>query len=537
MKHLLSILILICFLCSPSSIARADYMKTYGTNACYEIFVYSFCDSNNDGIGDLNGVLQKLDYICGSGNENLGCDMIWLMPVFPSPTYHKYDVIDYTDIDPQYGTLQDMKELIHACHKKNVRLILDFPINHTSTEHPWFEQAAEYVKSLNHGQEISTKDCIYASYYNFSRNKKKGYEYLDGTDWYYEARFCSGMPDLNLDSLAVRKEIAAITSFWLDLGIDGFRLDAVTSYYTEDKEKSISFVEWFTKQAKEKDPDCYIVGEAWTDQDTYIQYYSAGIDSMFDFAFSGSEGVIAAVTAGRKPASWYGQQLMKEERLIEEYRGTNAPFYTNHDMARSAGYYPKDGGARTKFALALNLLMPGNVFLYYGEEIGMNGSGKDENKRAPMRWYEDSSETGMCIGPPNMDNIPMVYSPLNVQISDSSSIFSCVRETISLRKQYPAVALGKTQMVDELSGKEVCVLIREMAGAESVLMVFNASGKDQMIDISMLSKVFPASGETLVLTPYAIALAGETEGGWTFLNKDCILPEKATRRRRQDSLS
>ena len=92
-------------------------------------FFDNLCDSNNDGIGDLNGVLQKLDYICGSGNENLGCDMIWLMPVFPSPTYHKYDVIDYTDIDPQYGTLQDMKELIHACHKKNVRLILDFPIS------------------------------------------------------------------------------------------------------------------------------------------------------------------------------------------------------------------------------------------------------------------------------------------------------------------------------------------------------------------------------------------------------------------------
>ena len=154
-----------------------------------------------------------------------------------------------------------------------------------------------------------------------------------------------------------------------------------------------------------------------------------------------------------------------------------------------------------------------------------------------MRWSEDSSEAGMCIGPPDMDNITMVYSPLNDQISDPSSIFHCVRETISLRKRYPAVALGKTQMVDELSGKEVCVLIREMTGQESVLMVFNASEKDQMIDMSMLSNVFPVSGETLALSPYAIALAGETEKEWTFLNKDCILPEKTTRRRRQNNLS
>ena len=512
-----------------------------GSHTCYEVFVYSFYDSDGDGIGDLNGVKEKLDYICGTGPDQLGCDMIWLMPVFLSPTYHKYDVTDYLEIDPQYGTMEDMDTLLMACHERGVRLILDLPLNHTSVAHPWFEQAAAFLKQLSDGEEPSAEDCPYLDYYCFSQEPKGGYAPLDGSVWYYEARFWEGMPDLNLDNPAVREEIADITSFWQERGVDGFRLDAVTSYYTESKEQSIAFTGWVTQTTKEKDPDCYLVGEAWTDQESYLQFYGSGIDSMFDFAFAGQEGVIASVARGNRPASWYVQKLEEEETLLRTYAGgadaLNAPFYTNHDMARSAGYYPNDGGARTKFAWALNLLMPGNAFLYYGEEIGMNGSGKDENKRAPMVWGGDASSEGMCLGPPDMDTVTMQYPSLEEQQKDPSSVFSCIREVISLRREYPAIALGQTKTVRELSGKELAALTRTMPGELGVMIILNASGQDQVCDLSRLREGSAAAALTgqrdaLTLTPYAIALIVQGEDEVHMINEGCVLPEKKSTRRR-----
>ena len=551
LKSIFSILaftLTVYILFSRAAYAETDINMIDPSSTCYEIFVYSFFDSGNDGIGDLQGVIQKLDYVCGPGEGSLGCDMIWLMPVFSSPTYHKYDVMDYLQIDPEYGTLQDMEELIQACHSRGVRLILDLPLNHTSTDHPWFIQAAEYLKGLDPEGESDSAKCPYIDYYNFSREQQDGYVPLDGTTWYYEARFWEGMPDLNLDSEAVRYEISQITAFWQESGIDGFRLDAVTSYYTDSKEKSIEFVRWLTELVREKDPDSYLVGEAWKDMDTYLQYYSSGIDSMFDFAFAGPEGVIASVTRGSKPAEWYGQQLVWEEEQRSLYSDTaiNAPFYTNHDMARSAGYYPKDGGARTKFAWALNLLSPGNAFIYYGEELGMNGSGKDENKRAPMRWsgidegdvYDgETNSSGMCIGPPDMDQISMSYPALDGQLSDPASIFSCVRDVIRLRKKYPVIASGRTQLIEEMSGKDICTLVRTCSGLESVMIIMNASEKEQQLQIRIpekdsVSASFSDIPDTLTLTPYAIALIGEEDEEWTLINDNCVLPIKRRTGRR-----
>ena len=499
------------------------------SHTCYEVFVYSFFDTDGDGIGDLNGVNQKLDYI--GGEDGLGCDMIWLMPVFPSPTYHKYDVTDYKEIDPQYGTLEDLDQLTDSCHEKGIRLILDMPLNHTSVDHPWFKAAADYLRSLGDGEEPDSSECPFYDYYIFIKEAKEGWAPLTGTEWYYEARFWEGMPDLNLDNEAVREEISSVISFWQDRGIDGFRLDAVPYYYTENREKSIGFVGWLNRLAKEKDPDCYLVGEAWTDQESYIGFYQSGIDSMFDFAFAGPEGVIANVTRGNRAASWFAEQMAEEEEKIGD-GSVNAPFYTNHDMARSAGYYPDDGGARTKFALALNLLMPGNAFLYYGEELGMNGSGKDENKRAPMNW---GSDAGLCSGPPEMDAVSMSYPSYEEQKDDGKSIYSVVRDAIGLRRRYPAIACGRTYLVPEMSErKEVCGFTRKTDGGQSVLVVINASEKEQTADLSSLSEEsvdFPVP-DTLILTPYAIAVIGEGEEEWTMLNEGCVLPEKKAARRR-----
>ena len=238
----------------------------------YEVFVYSFCDSNGDGIGDLPGLLSRLDYINDgdpAGGQDLGMTGLWLMPVFPSNTYHKYDVTDFAGIDPAYGTLEDMDALLAACHERGMTVILDLPVNHTSTAHPWFQEAARYLRSLPPGQEAVKEECPYVWYYQFAREQYDGYVPLPDSEWYYEARFWSEMPDLNLTTGEVRQELKKVIDFWLDRGVDGFRLDAVTSYYTDNPEAGIDFTRWITETAKKKNPSAYIVGEAWADQNTY----------------------------------------------------------------------------------------------------------------------------------------------------------------------------------------------------------------------------------------------------------------------------
>ena len=211
-----------------SSLTRDDFCRT-----TYEVFVYSFCDSDGDGIGDLPGLISKLDYINDgdpAGGEDLGMTGLWLMPVFPSNTYHKYDATDFVGIDPSYGTLEDMDALIAECHERGMTVILDLAVNHTSTAHPWFQEAAGYLRSLPPGRDAVKEECPYVWYYQFAREQYEGYVPLPDSEWYYEARFWSEMPDLNLTTGAVRQELKDVIDFWLDRGVDGFRLDAVTSY-------------------------------------------------------------------------------------------------------------------------------------------------------------------------------------------------------------------------------------------------------------------------------------------------------------------
>jgi len=430
----------------------------------YEIFVYSFYDSNKDGVGDLNGVTEKLDYI-----KDLGFTSIWLTPICASPTYHKYDVKDYKDIDPEFGTINDYDRLVKEAHKRGIKIINDMVMNHTSSSHPWFLEATKYLRGLKAGEQPDPAACKYVDYYNFSDKPLDGYVNLNGTDWYYEARFWDKMPDLNLDNEAVRNEFKDIAQFWVDHGCDGFRMDACTSYYTDDTNKSVEALGRFVSDVRSIKPDLYIVGEAWAGKDTYAKYYASGIDSMFDFDFAGGSGTIAGVVRGNKPASQFAEAMQDEEKLFEKYSKSyiNAPFYTNHDMNRGAGFYTGENAEdKTKLACGLNLMMTGNAYIYYGEEIGMKGPGKkDENKRAPMYWSQDTESTGMCKGPDDMDKIEMKYPPVAEQLKDENSICNYVKKVNELRNEYPLIARGKTTAIASMSSKTVAAFTRTKTGS------------------------------------------------------------------------
>ncbi|MCR4998285.1 MAG: alpha-amylase [Lachnospiraceae bacterium] len=472
---------------------------------CYEVFVYSFSDSDGDGIGDLNGLKEKLDYINDgddSTDTDLGCNEIWLMPISPSPSYHKYDVTDYEAIDPQYGSMEDFDALVEECHKRGVRVIIDFVMNHSSSEHPWFTAACDYLKALPTDKEPDVADCPYLDYYHFSREQSDGYTALAGSNWYYEARFWEGMPDLNLQSQRVREEFDGITSFWLLHDVDGFRLDAVTSYETGQPDAIIEELTWFNDMVKSKNPDAYIVGEAWTNRKGYAPFYASGVDSFFDFSFADNNGNIAKVLRGAGTAADFAQSQINAETLYQSYNDKyiNAPFYTNHDMARCAGYFTGDNSETLiKMSQGMNLLMQGNAFLYYGEEIGMRGSGADENKRKPMEWDTQAKEA-----------------------KDPNSIYNFVKTMIRWRNTYPAIARGMTTLPVDSSGNSICTdaicAMERSWEDETIDIIYNISSDEQTVSMpegSALSDWANASDAsvsiiekdgTLQMPPYSIAI-------------------------------
>ncbi|MBR6113766.1 MAG: alpha-amylase [Oscillospiraceae bacterium] len=474
----------------------------------YEIFVYSFCDSNGDGIGDINGIRSKLDYI-----TDLGFNALWLTPIHPSSTYHKYDVDDYYAIDPALGTMEDYEALLKECHDRGVRVYLDLVLNHTSEDHEWFRTAAEYLRALPDGRDPDPSDCRYLDYYCFTRQPGDGWAPLEGTGWYYEARFWSEMPDLNLDSDAVKEEIRDIMAFWLGKGVDGFRLDAVTSYFTGDPAKNVEFLRFLTQTGRSIDPDCYLVGEAWTDRAAIAELYKSGIDSLFDFPFANYDGFIANIVNGSYRASDYVKGMLLAE---EAYRRANpdyvdAPFYTNHDMGRSAGYYAADDGPLTKMAYAMSLFMTGNSFVYYGEELGMKGSGRDENKRAPMYWSDDENDPDLCAGPPLMDEVRMKFPSLADQKEDELSLWRWFREVLRVRSAFPAIARGVTEDADGLSDENVAAFFRRSEEYGDLLIVMNLRGRTAEKDLSSiggltLSAVLNTSEENITFTENILTL-------------------------------
>lgn len=467
--------------CSCSSSADKEHALNVPDDnyrTFYEIFVGSFYDSDGDGTGDLNGILQKLDYI-NDGDDatdtDLGFNGIWLMPIMPSPTYHKYDVTDYLSVDPAYGTLEDFKALADACHARGIRLIIDFVMNHTSSKHPWFVQALAYYASLAPDEEPDYEACPYAGYYHFSREKAGagGWHQAGVTDWYYECVFWDGMPDLALENEAVRRELEEAASFWLDLGADGFRLDAVKDYASGSPAANIETLAWFNDFVLDVDPDAILVGEAWeTNAVSLASYYKSGVKSFFDFPLAQATGSVAAVIR-----SGSGETLSALfTRAGETYGEVNpdyidAPFLSNHDTTRISAQYINDE-AKMKLAAGLLMMMDGSPFVYYGEELGMNSRGdKDENKRLAMHW-SDTDMTGTPNSPAGADTFDQRFPALDEQQDDPLSIYHYYKNALRVRNENPELARGESKIVPGLTFGSVSAISKTWQDT-TILVVCN----------------------------------------------------------------
>ncbi len=413
----------------------------------YQIFVGSFSDSNGDGIGDIRGIINRFDYLNDgdiNSGKSLGVQGIWLSPIFSSPSYHKYDATDYYKIDWRFGEEKDLKELIELCHERNVKLILDLAINHTSTNHEWF------IEFKNARMNGDTENKYYDYYSCVTTDEKQGgitYQKIAGVDCWYECNFSGGMPELNFDNPEVREEALNIAKYYLDLGVDGFRFDAIKYIYFGDTERSAAFWEEYMAELREYKPDIYSVGECWSGETEILQYY--GAMDCFNFAMSQAEGTVATAARGKSMYT-YTKYIESYQNKVENANpnGMVMPFLSNHDMDRIAGAFALDGYMR--MAANLYLLCPGSPVIYYGEEIGMRGSrggeNTDANRRLAMLWGDDDLIRDPVGTTYSADK--QIKTTVAQQIEDEDSLYNYYCKLIAIRHKYPAIARGDYTAID-----------------------------------------------------------------------------------------
>lgn len=461
---------------NPGNNTNYEDPQTQGTTywwndtVFYEIFVRSFYDSNGDGMGDLKGLTAKLDYL-NDGNPqtetDLGITGIWLMPICQSPSYHGYDVVDYQSIENDYGTREDFLELVQQARQRGIKIIVDLVINHTSSDHPWFIASA-------------TQDGIHNNWYRWTSNPPSYNGPWGQVVWHYHANgsyyygvFWSGMPDLNYREPAVYNEIINISRFWLiDMQVDGFRLDAVKYIYENDSQlenlqETYDFWRQYHTDIKAIHPQAVTVGEAWDNTAIVRNYVDGKLDFCFEFDLA-----TALVNAINLPSPSLVIEKMRELKTTYPYHQYGT-FLSNHDQDRSLNQLRQDTES-AKLAGAVFLTLPGIPFIYYGEEIGMQGVRPDDvNVRRPMQW-DSSNNAGFTTGTP-WTYISNNYQTINVQNlqANQNSLWHYYRRFISLRNIYHALDQGTYQAIHATS-TSVYAFIRQ-SDNQVIIVIHNFS--------------------------------------------------------------
>lgn len=529
----------------------------------YQIYPRSFADSNGDGLGDLPGIISRLDYL-----SDLGIDAIWLSPIYPSPDKDfGYDVSDHTAIDPRFGTLADFERLLTEAHQRGIRVILDLVLNHTSDQHPWFiesRSSRENPKSEWYIWQppISSHPLVGRTHRVQIPNNwqsvfgGRAWTYEPARGQYYYHMFLKEQPDVNWRNPHVRKAQLDVIRFWLERGVDGFRLDVFNVYFkhAEFPNNPPKFgLRGFDRQHHVYDCDqpemIPLLNELRAILDSYPGRYAVG-ETFFATPekaahYCGSDRLHAAFNFEFTWQRFQPERFLGAIRRWEETAGTEVwPNYvlSNHDIPRSATRYARgEDDARAKVALALLLTLRGTPFMYYGEEIGMRDvslrrgqimdppgkrywpfyKGRD-GCRSPMQW-DDSPNAGFTTGKPWLPVHPN-YRQRNAaaQRADPTSMLNFTRKLIALRKEMPALRRGDFVSLTP-APREALVYLRRTP-EQTVLVALNFTGRRAKVSVQApLSKnnwrlLFstarddpPRMGrDTIELAPYEVCLVVTT---------------------------
>jgi maltose alpha-D-glucosyltransferase / alpha-amylase len=519
----------------------------------YEVYVRGFFDSNGDGVGDFRGLTGKLDYL-----EWLGITCIWLLPFYNSPLRDGgYDIADYYMVLPDYGTIEDFKDFLKAAHARQIRVIADLIINHTSDQHPWFQEARSspdlpkrswYVWS-DSDQRYSDARII------FTDSERSNWTYDEQACAFYWHRFFNHQPDLNYDNPQVQQAILDVVSFWLDLGIDGFRVDAVPYLFEregtncENLPETHQFLKALRSFVAARYPDALLLAEANQWPEDVVQYFGDGDELHMGYHFPIMPRLFMALRQeDRRPiveilertpqipeSCQWGMFLRNHDELTLEMVTDEERDYLYNEYAkdrrmrlnigirRRLAPLMENGRRRIELLHALLFTLPGSPFLYYGDEIGMGDNiylGDRDGVRTPMQWSADrnagfsTADFAQLYFPVIMDPV-YGYQAVNVEAQRrySTSLLNWLREMIHLRKRHLVFGRGDLTFIKP-ANRKIFAFVRSYLN-ETVLCVFNLSQSAQPAEldlmryqgctpIEMIGAVrFPSIGDH----PYQLALA------------------------------
>ncbi|HHY88821.1 MAG TPA: maltose alpha-D-glucosyltransferase [Chloroflexi bacterium] len=513
----------------------SDSSLWYKNAIFYQIYVRAFRDSNADGHGDLPGLLEKMDYL-----QALGVDCIWLMPTYPSPLKDDgYDIADYFNVLDTYGTLEDFKAVVSAAHQRGIRIITDLVMNHTSDQHPWFQQARSSRDNPYRGYYVwsDTPELYKDARIIFLDTEPSNWTFDPATGQYYWHRFYAEQPDLNYDNPAVREAMKEVMRFWLDLGVDGFRADAVPYLFERDGTNCENLPEThaYLKEIRafmdEHYPGRILLGEANQWPKDVRHYFGDDDEFQMNFHFPLMPRIFMALKQGdRTPITWVFEQtppippksqwctflrnhdeltlemVTPEERqwMWEQY-APNPRMRLNLGIRRRLAPLLDNDPRKLRLANSLLFSLPGAPIIYYGDEIGMGDNIwlSDRNGvRTPMQWDPDLPNAGFSDAPSDRLYAPVIdddtYNPAKVnvrdQMVDPSSLWHFLRRLIDLRKRLPVLADGSLEWLPARSTAVAAYLRRDER--QTVLAVHNLSDAPQDVELQLPS--MPESLQDLI---------------------------------------
>ena len=489
----------------------------------YEVHVRAYCDSNADGIGDLPGLISKLDYI-----KSVGVNCVWILPIYPSPLKDDgYDIADYYDVHPDYGTIEDFKHLVQAAHERGLKVIADLVLNHTSDQHPWFQTARSDPNSKYHDYYVwsDTNDKYSDARIIFLDTEESNWTYDEKAGQYFWHRFYSSQPDLNYDNPDVREEMLNVMKFWLDLGIDGFRADAVPYLIEregtncENLPETHEILKSIRAYLDANYEDKILLAEANQWPKDVRPYFGDGDEFNMGFHFPVMPRIYMAIKQGdATPIRW----IMAQTPDIPE--GTQwCTFLRNHDeltlemvteeerqwmweeyapvprMRQNLGIRrrlaPLLDNDHRKIMLANALLysLPGAPIIYYGDEIGMGDNIwlPDRNGvRTPMQWNAGLN-AGFSDAPPEMLYSPVIsegkfsYKIVNVaaEENDPESLLTKMKHLIRIRHENPILAMGAYEFLAP-EAKAVLTIHRSL-GSEDLICILNLTDQPQNLQLDL----------------------------------------------------